>query len=316
MRTQLLLATLLACASAATSADAAILRPFTRITAGTVRLGDLFDELGATPDRVLGTAPAPGARIVVGSPQLAAIARDFDVDWRPQTGGEHAVVERRADVLPQARVSGAIRTALIAAGAAGDFDVTSPDIQPVLVPVGSNPEPAISQLSTQPDGHFSALVSIDIPDSDAVQIRVSGQVIQMTSASVATRRLSPGTVLENGDVRPARVRAAMLHSAHSVDADAATGMSMRHDVQPGQVLTLLDLSRPTLVQRGAVVRMSLSSDGLSLTAQGVAAESGGRGDRIRVENPLSHLMVVGEVTGQGEVRVAPRGAVVALASVP
>ena len=149
-----------------------------------------------------------------------------------------------------------------------------------------------------------------------MQIRVSGQVIQMTSASVATRRLSPGTVLEDGDVRPARVRAAMLHGAHSVDADAATGMSMRHDVQPGQVLTLLDLSRPTLVQRGAVVRMSLSSDGLSLTAQGVAAESGGRGDRIRVENPLSHLMVVGEVTGPGEVRGAPRGAVVALASVP
>ena len=315
MRTQLLLATMLACASVAT-AHAAILRPFSRITAGTVRLGDLFDELGATPDRVLGTAPAPGARIVVGSPQLAAIARDFNVDWRPQTGGEHAVVERRADVLPQARVSDAIRAALIAAGAAGDFDVVSPDIQPVLVPVGSNPEPAISQLSTQPDGHFTALVSIDIPDSDAVQIRVSGQLIQMANASVATRRLSPGTVLEDGDLHPARVRAAMLHGAHSVDAEAAIGMSMRHDVQPGQMLTLLDVSRPMLVQRGAVVRMSLSSDGLSLTAQGIAAESGGSGDRIRVENPLSHLMVVGEVTGPGEVHVAPRGAVVALASVP
>ena len=37
------------------------------------------------------------------------------------------------------------------------------------------------------DGHFTALVSIDIPDTDAVQIRVSGQVIQVTAASVATR---------------------------------------------------------------------------------------------------------------------------------
>jgi hypothetical protein len=41
-------------------AQAAMLKAFSQITGGTVRLGDLFDDLGGTPDRVLGPAPAPG----------------------------------------------------------------------------------------------------------------------------------------------------------------------------------------------------------------------------------------------------------------
>jgi hypothetical protein len=37
-------------------AQAAMLKAFSQITGGTVRLGDLFDDLGGTPDRVLGPA--------------------------------------------------------------------------------------------------------------------------------------------------------------------------------------------------------------------------------------------------------------------
>ena len=68
--------------------------------------------------------------------------------------------------------------------------------------------------------------------------------------------------------------------------------------------------------RGALVRMVLDSDGLSLTAQGIAAEAGARGDRIRVENPLSHRIVQAEIVGPDMVRVAPREAAVTLVSAP
>ena len=60
--------------------------------------------------------------------------------------------------------------------------------------------------------------------------------------------------------------------------------------------------------------MTLNSDGIALSAQGIATESGARGDRIRVENPASHLMVEAEVTGEGEVRVTPRAAAITLVS--
>ena len=300
-----------------TPTQAAILRPFTQITAGTVRLADLFDNLGSTPDRVLGAAPAPGARITVASPQLAAIARDFNVDWRPQTGGERAVVERRGDILPQAHITEALRQALAANGAPEIFNVASPDIQPVLLPAGSIADPAISQLSYDPQAsRFPALVTIAVPDAEAVQLRVSGQVIPMALTAVAATRLPPGHLVTASDLRPGRVRTALLRGASAINPRDALGMAVRHDVSPGQILTLADLTRPALVQRGALVRMLLDSDGLSLSAQGIAAETGARGDHIRVENPLSHRIVVAEITGPDEVRVAPREATVTLVSAP
>ncbi len=311
-----LAAALLLCA-ATYPAHAAILRPFTRIDGASVRLADLFDNLGATPDRVLGAAPAPGVRITVASPQLAAIARDFNVDWRPQTGAERAVVERRAVTLPQARITEVLRAALAAAGAPDDIDVASPDIQPVLLPPGSNAQPTVSQLSYDSQaGRFTALLTVQPEESDAVQIRLSGQVIPMCTAAVAATRLAPGHHVAAGEVRAARVRAALLRNAPAIDPQDAAGMVLRHDVPAGQVLTLADLTRPAMVARGAVVRMLLDSDGLSLSAQGIATEAGAHGERIRVENPLSHRVVLAEVTGPGEVRVAPAQAAVTLVSAP
>ncbi len=316
MRHCLLLAAALL-AGATPPAHAAVLRPFTRTDAATVRLADLFDDLGATPDRVLGAAPAPGARIVVAAAQLAAIARDYNVDWRPQNGSERAVVQRGGVVLAPARVAAALRAALQAQGAPDDFDIAAPDTAPVILPPGSAAEPVVSGLSYDPQaGHFTALVSVDLPNSDSVHIRVSGQVVAMATATVAGTRLGVGRTLAAGDLRTTRVRAALLHGAAPVAPQEAAGMLVRHEVAAGQVLSAADLTRPALVQRGAQVRMVLDADGLSLSAQGIAAEAGARGDRIRVENPLSHMIVLAEVTGSGQVRVAPRPAAIALVSAP
>ncbi len=299
---------------AAAPCHAAMLRPFTQITGATVRLADLFDELGATPDRVLGAAPAPGLRIVVSSPQLAAIARDFAVDWRPASGGEQAVIERRGDVYSQAAISSVLRRSLAEAGAPEDCDVVSPDVQPIVVPAGAAVHADVSQLNYEPEhGRFTALLSVSAPDMAGVQTRISGQVVPMAQTAVASRRLAPGTVLGEGDIQLARVRLASLRGGTALLPEAAFGLSARHMVSAGQALSTADLVRPPMVLRGAVVRMTLDADGISLSAQGIATEAGARGDRIRVENPASHLVVDAEVTGEGEVRVSPHAAAVTLA---
>jgi flagella basal body P-ring formation protein FlgA len=61
--------------------------------------------------------------------------------------------------------------------------------------------------------------------------------------------------------------------------------------------------------------MTLVSDGLVVSAEGIAAQAGAHGDRIRVENPASHLLVEAEVTGAGQVKVTPLPATVSFASV-
>jgi flagella basal body P-ring formation protein FlgA len=297
------------------AAHAATLRPFTETTAATVRLTDLFDDLGATPDRVLGRGPAPGERIVVSAPQLAAIARDFNVDWRPSTGAEQAEVARRGDTLPRAVILAAVRQALRAAGAPDGSDIVMPDAQPMVIPAGSHPIPDISQCSYDPTaGRFTALVSVSTPDMPSMQQRISGAVVVLTAAIVPTHRLPRGSVIAAADVQPMRVRVNLLHGNTAIQPEQAEGMVLKHDVAAGQPLTSLDVARPDLVLRGSLVHMTLSSAGIALAAEGIAKDSGAQGDRIRVENPTSHAIVQAEVIGPESVRVAPQRAIVALVS--
>jgi flagella basal body P-ring formation protein FlgA len=278
---------------------AAMLRPFTEIT----------------PDRNLGRAPAPGTRILVGAAQLAAIARDFNVDWRPATGTEQAVLERRGETLPRSAIADALRHALEAAGAPPGSDISMPDAQPITIPTGSKPVPEIVQCSYDPaGGRFTALVSVSLPEMPPAQMRVSGAVMVLTSAAVPTHRLTRGTVINSSDIQMMHVRVNTLHGNAAIQPDQAEGMVLKHDVASGQPLTPLDVARPDLVQRGSLVHMTLNTDGIALVAEGVAKEPGAQGDTIHVENPTSRVIVEAEVIGPDAVRVAPLHAAITLAA--
>jgi flagella basal body P-ring formation protein FlgA len=136
----------------------------------------------------------------------------------------------------------------------------------------------------------------------------------LTSAAVPTHRLIRGGEITARDIEPKRVRAGLLRGNAAIVPALAIGMILKHDVAAGQPLTALDIERPELVQRGSLVRMSLVTGGISVGAEGIARDSGAKGDRIHVENPNSHAILSAEVTGQGEVRVAPRGGPVNLVS--
>jgi flagella basal body P-ring formation protein FlgA len=89
------------------------------------------------------------------------------------------------------------------------------------------------------------------------------------------------------------------------DPAKAIGMQLRRQVAAGQSLATADLTRPAMVQRGAMVQMRLQSPGLSLSGQGVALDSGASGERIRVLNPTSRAVLEAEVIAPGQVRVSP-----------
>jgi len=95
----------------------------------------------------------------------------------------------------------------------------------------------------------------------------------------------------------------LLHGNVAISVAAALGQSLRHDLPPGQPLTLGDVARAVLVARNSAVSMRLDAGEISLSAQGVALEDGGLGETVRVQNPSSKAVVMAMVTGGGEVRV-------------
>ena len=295
--------------------QAAILRPFIEVSGSSVHLSDLFDELGTVPDRVLGAAPAPGDRITVNAPQLAAIAHDFDVAWRPSTGAENVVVQRAGQVLSPGVVNALIRKTLEDSGAPPFADISMPGFEPVLMPVGAPVQPELSQVNYDPaGGRFTVLLSVSPPGMPPVQRRLSGQAIPTIETTVPVRALAMGSIVAADDVQALRVHAGLLRGRTAIAAGSAVGMVVRHEVAQGQPLTTGDLGRMILVKAGSAVTMTLSSSGISLTAQGVALDAGSLGDRIRIQNPASHAIVEADVVSAGEVRVLPRATVISLAA--
>ncbi len=296
------LAFLLACC--ALPVQAATLKPFTSLPEAAVRLSDLWD--GVQADRAIGPAPAPGGRITVEAPQLAAIARQFGVEWRPASGADRAVLDRPGRPLVREDVLEPLREALAAAGASRDSELELGALVAPPLPVGALPRITVQQMELDgASGRFTALLGVATDGAPASQLRLTGRVQEMVDLPVPRRRMLPGEVVGGDDLQWARLRVPPTRGELVRTPAQAIGQAIRHSVSPGQPILAADLGRPVVVQKGAAMLLSLDSAGIQLTAQAVATEPGGVGDRIRVLNPLSRIVVEAEITAPGRARVVP-----------
>ena len=284
-------------------AHAATLRGGTTLSDPAVRLSDLFD--GVAQDRAIGPGPEPGGRIIVEAPQLAAIARQFGVDWRPGSTADRIVLERPGRPFPREEAMAALRAALATAGVSADADVDMPGFVPPLVPAQASARAEVGQLDYNPvEGRFTAVLSVTAAGMAPAHGRLSGRVVEMVELPVAARRLMPGEIVAGADVQMARLRARAVRGEVAQNSAQAVGMAMRHPVGQGAPLLLADLERPFMVQKGQAVQMDLETPGISVSAQGVAMDGGARGERVRVLNVQSRAVVDAEVSGTGRVRVS------------
>jgi flagella basal body P-ring formation protein FlgA len=297
---------ILAAVAIAAPAHGATLRTLTTLAAPVVKLSDLFDDAGSRADRVLGPAPAPGERIVVEAPQLAAIARQFGVDWRPASAADRAVLDRPGKLMDRTAIAVPLLAALVRVGAPAEADLELPGFDPPLVPAEAQPSVAVEQVDYEgTSGRFTGVVLIAGQAMAPMRLRLTGQVDEIVHVLVPLHRLAAGTVLRAGDLVPATVHAAAVRGDVVHAASEALGQALRHAVPEGQPLPLAELQRPLAVLKGAHVGMELRMPGLTVVAQGTALEGGAVGERIQVLNPVSGLAVEGEIVGADRVTVAP-----------
>jgi flagella basal body P-ring formation protein FlgA len=302
MRSLLLAATVLLPAPLA----AATLRPMTTLHAPVVLLSDLFDDAGSEARRVLGPAPGPGGRIVVEARQLAAIARMFGVAWRPSSPADRAILERPGKVLPRAMVLDALRAALAGVGAPAECDIELPGFEAPMVPLDTKPEASIEQLDYDAGtAHFTAGLLVMGEGMAPLRLRLVGRAEEVLLLPVLSHRLEAGSVISAVDLATERVRARGMHGEIARDRLQVLGMRLKRPAAAGAPLMLADLIRPGTIEKGAPVIMQIQSGGLTATAQGLALAAAAPGERIRVINPLSRMVVEGEVLASGIVAVMP-----------
>jgi flagella basal body P-ring formation protein FlgA len=287
------------------TAQQALPNTLVTLTGTVIRVSDLFSNAGPEANEVLGAAPAPGGRIVVGSGQLAAIAAAYQVPWQPDGSDAEVVLASPGSAMPVSQISAAIADAIAASGGPADAAVTLPDFTPPMIPPGATPNIAVTRISFDPaSSNFSASLVVDAAGMAPQNLDLAGLALPSVQALVASHDLAPGEVLTAADLSFARLPQNQAGGALT-SADAAIGMAVNSGVQAGGAVTSGNLVAPIVVRKGMFVVLNLAAPGMILTAQGIALGDGGVGSMVSVLNPASHAVVQAAVTGPGTASIAP-----------
>jgi len=276
------------------------------VSAGIVKLGDLFTNAGPAAEATVDQAPPPGGETAYDVYRLAAIARAHGLVWQAQSWSERVVVMRPGRTIEADEIRAAIRDALEAEGLPGKWELLlSRGTPPIHVPLEHTAAPRVSNLDLRRrTGHFTATVTAGAAAAAAQGFTVSGRIHQLIEVPTMNRRLKSGDVIRRSDIKWLNRRAERVNRNVITDADQLIGMTPRRFLAAGQVVRAGDIRKPRMVKKGAIVTMVVTTPHMVLTSKGRAMEHGSRGDTVRIMNLKSKTVVESEVTGPNAVSIA------------
>ena len=313
---RLLLAAAFALATSAAALAGSLpasLKPNAVIEGETVRLGDLWDNLGDKAETVIAPAPQPGKRITADARWLQAVAQNYGVNWQPANMFDRIVIERAAQMIDVKLVESELREALAMEGvpAPFDMDISNRTALNMMVPAAGGPVGVAIRdvLWDSRTARFSATIEAPAGAPNALRQRVGGTVYTVTRIPVLSRALGRGDVIGERDIQWVEARADTIRRDIVTDPRYMIGQEPRIQLRAGAPVRGADLQRPVLVPRNSTVTMTVTTPFMRLTTQGRAVEEGGKGDVIRVTNLQSKRVVEAIVDGPGTAIVVPNGAV-------
>lgn len=273
-----------------------------------IRLGDLFENVGPKAMVAVAYAPKLGRSVVLDAGWLAEIARAHRLRWRPRSRFDRVVVRRASQVLDKDTVEAQLRSAFVRRGIDGSFRIELDNrLFSLNLPPKAPPTIAVKDLQLdERTGRFSA--KLLAPAGNPIIVRtVHGRLRTVVKVPVLARRLTKGQVISREDVTLIPVDARRVKSDTVTDVSQLIGMAPRRMLRNHVPVRLSDVRRPLLVSKGEMVTLMLRTPAMTLTARGKAAESGSKGDLIRVINVQSKRPVAGVVAGPGMVVVSVLG---------
>jgi len=286
------------------------LRPAMVIEAEVIRLGDVWENLGAKADTPLANAPGPGKRITLETRWLSAVARSYGIDWRPTTGFERCVIERAGRTLDQRAVERELREALILEGAPAGSGIEINNRGALNQSIPLSVEPTIGIRDVIYDSRmnrFTATVEVPAGAADATRIKVAGSVFTSIRVPVLARAMGRGEVIGERDIEWVEMRDQIAQRDVVTSPRFLIGFEPRHPLRAGAPVRTADLQKQVAVSKNSAVTMVVRTPFMSLTAQGRSIEDGSVGDVIRVTNVQSKQVVDARVDGPGQVSVITPG---------
>ncbi len=283
----------------------AVVRYKASVIDSVIRLGDLFDNIGAKAEIPVEPSPAPGATTTFQPSKLVQIARTHGLNWQPASYLDRVVVERVGKLVPREVVESAIKHVIAQNGPIGNLDVELADRAfRIFVAEDQRPTVAVDLLYFDMESRaFTIDLRAPADDPHAERIRVMGRAHTLVDLPVLTRRIGVTEVIRKNDVTWTRVRSNPGLSNVLNSMDDLVGKAPRRPLEPGQVIRQSDVGPNLIVLRNDLVVVTLRTANMTLTVQGRALDEGALGATVRVLNTKSNKTVEGKVSGPGEVTV-------------
>lgn len=289
------------------------LRPAIAIDGNQITIGDLFENAGTAAGVVVARAPAPGERLSLPLPDIAAAANSAGLPFAKYDPRHAVLVLRNGKPVADDVAFDEVRQALQRHAVGGELRVEFGS-RNLRLQVGRQDNESVTVREIAYDersGRFTATVSAPADDPAAARVRVFGSAWRVIQVPVLLRPVPQGQAIAQRDLASTELRADRIGQTVITDAGSIIGMTPARPIAAGQPISTQDVRRPVVVARNSTVTMIYSLPGVTLTAMGKAMDDGGLGDTIRISNVQTRNVVTAIVESSDVVRIPPRGAAAA-----
>ncbi|MCB1531631.1 MAG: flagellar basal body P-ring formation protein FlgA [Alphaproteobacteria bacterium] len=273
------------------------------VTDNALKLGDIFDGLPHSADKVLGVSPRPGKDMVLNARTLLRIALALDLPWKPASAADYVTVHRAATLVDRDTIERALKEELTREGLSGDLRITIPaEKSEIILPAS---EPARMEIASfnlhRNDNWFEAQVVAPSRDNPVYRTKISGTYERLVNVPVLRDAIRGGTIIGQRDIDVIQIPERHLSSDIILSAENLIGTTPRRTLTAGNPIKAHDIESPKIVERGEYVTVKFSQGPLQLTTRAKALENGAKGDTIRVVNMSSNKTLEAVVTASQEV---------------
>ncbi|MCH9780190.1 MAG: flagellar basal body P-ring formation chaperone FlgA [Alphaproteobacteria bacterium] len=288
-------------AATSQAASSNLLRYRAEVSGNDVRLSDIFTNVDASADAVIGKAPAPGASIDVEIAKIQRLVHYYRLDWVPPDNAPRVITIKRSGTnVPASQLQNQLESTAMASlrsrGVANPMftvKTDSPLTSFVVQPDDVTNLIVDFTLNGSGDRFTATLVNKQAGSQTSV---VNGRLIHEVEVPVAARLLHPGRVITARDVTVKRVPKHKVSPNQLLDRRAVIGQSITRRINVDEGFDQYTLAAPVVVKRDSLVTVAFARGGLQMTVQARAASDGAVGDTIKLKNTRTQRSIEAVVT--------------------
>ncbi|MBF0211203.1 MAG: flagellar basal body P-ring formation protein FlgA [Desulfamplus sp.] len=152
-------------------------------------------------------------------------------------------------------------------------------------------------------GRVTLYVKIKVNEKDYGRVSLSGWVDIFDDVLCASRSLTRGKTIQEGDVHVKRVNVANIHGDYFNDVNDVIGKVLNRNAPANKAITPNMVEEQAVVRRGDRVKIVAARGNLKLVTIGVAKSDGRIDETIQVQNTTSGKSINAVVTGKDSVKV-------------